>query len=177
MMLQLRFWLVSGVCLALVIGCQRGTGGRPGTVPVAGKVTYKGKPVAGAQVTFMAKQGGARAAGGTTDPQGNYKLTTFESNDGAVLGAHTVTISKAAPVAGGQMTGSLIPPGGAGGAGAGNEQKADYLKAMKAVGTGTPAKSEGGEDSIPAKYADPKASGLERTVTKEGPNTFNLDLE
>jgi hypothetical protein len=60
---------------------------------VRGTVTYRGKPLAGASVTFMA-QGAPRAAVGKTDEAGNFQLTTFEPGDGAVPGTHSVTVKK-----------------------------------------------------------------------------------
>jgi hypothetical protein len=62
---------------------------------VSGKVTYRGKPVAGATVVFLCT-GAPRPAVGTTDASGMYQLTTFEPNDGAVVGTHVVTVKKIA---------------------------------------------------------------------------------
>jgi hypothetical protein len=160
-----RYWLLLLVCAALVWGC--GGSDRPDTVPVSGKVTYQGNPVQGAQVVFRAKEGGARNASGMTDPQGEYELTTFDTGDGAALGTHVVTITKAASSTGGGETMDAQDPSAA------------YHDAMAAAAKGMPAQGPavGAEGGIPAKYADPAKSGLERTVTKEGPNEFDFELE
>lgn len=73
-----------------VPGC--GDSGRPHTVPVTGTVTFAGSPVAGADVTFLGKQG--PLAAGRTDEQGRFQLMTFTAGDGAVPGAYLVGISK-----------------------------------------------------------------------------------
>jgi hypothetical protein len=72
-------------------GCNQSN--RPATFPVHGKVTYRGQPVADASVTFITP-GASRAATGTTDESGNFQLTTFEHNDGAIAGTHDVTVKK-----------------------------------------------------------------------------------
>jgi hypothetical protein len=71
----------------LLAGCGPS---RPATVPVSGRVTWQGKPVAAARITFYPAQG--RPAGGVTDSDGVYHLRTFDPNDGAALGRHCVTI-------------------------------------------------------------------------------------
>jgi hypothetical protein len=81
------------VLFAFVIGFVTGCG-RPGTAPTVearGKLLYDGKPATAARVIFTPESG--RPAVGTTDQEGNFVLSTFESNDGAVVGAHTVTVS------------------------------------------------------------------------------------
>jgi hypothetical protein len=62
-------------------------------VPAGGKVTLKGKPVEGAMVTFSSKSGG-RSATGKTEADGSFKLSSINTNDGAVPGEFLVTISK-----------------------------------------------------------------------------------
>jgi len=79
-----------------VVGCSGS--GLPDTARVTGLVTYKGKPVAEAQVSFIPARG--RPASGATGTDGRFTLTTFRPNDGALLGEHTVTIAKTVPVAG-----------------------------------------------------------------------------
>ena len=80
----------------LAIAC--GNDGGPARAPVSGTVWYQGKPVAGALVTFVPEAKGARVASGSTDAKGKYRLGTFRSNDGAVLGRHRVGIrAEAAP--------------------------------------------------------------------------------
>jgi hypothetical protein len=68
------------------------------TVLVKGKVSYKGQPVADAQVTFhpIDKGGGATVPGafGRTDAQGRFVLRTFGDSDGAAAGEFVVLVTK-----------------------------------------------------------------------------------
>src|SRR5687768_17292422 len=87
----MRALIIMFSCLAIgFAGCGSGSE-RP--VPVGGKVTLGEKPVDGAVVTFHSK-GGGRSASGKTDADGNFKLTTINTGDGAPPGEYTVTISK-----------------------------------------------------------------------------------
>ena len=78
--------------LLLFAGC-----GRPldYTAPVTGTVTIGGQPANAFTVIFHPAKG--RPATGTTDAQGRFTLTTFESGDGAVLGDHIITVTDAFP--------------------------------------------------------------------------------
>jgi len=157
--------MARGVCLdllwvtalTLIVGC--GQGGGPTTYATSGTVTFDGKPVEGAQVTFMAP-GAPRAAVATTDAQGKYRLTTFKPSDGAVAGTHAVTIAKTETNA--QAMSAAKPD-------------AAYGQAMKQAASGKKQPSQAG--GIPGKYSDPKLGGLQANVTKEGPNQFDFDLK
>ncbi len=87
-------WLLSLVALQ---GC--GDSGEYEVVRVGGIVTCQGKPVANATVNFSPKaspdrpaQNPGKLALGITDAQGRFQLTTYENNDGAIIGTHTVTL-------------------------------------------------------------------------------------
>jgi hypothetical protein len=142
--------------LVFLAGCGSG---HPDTVPVSGTVTYQGNPVAGAQVTFMPQEGGARAGIGTTDGQGKYELTTFEENDGALPGKHSVTISM--PVEGGD-------PGTA------EDPTAAYGDMMSQAASGQPVGAP--EGTIPGKYGAAKTSGLTAEVTPGDTKPIDFDL-
>lgn len=75
--------------LCLIVGCGRGT---PRTMPVTGVVIFQGVPLAEADVAFTPK--GGRPATGRTDAAGRFTLTTFKTDDGAVIGQHVVTVCK-----------------------------------------------------------------------------------
>ena len=77
------------LAIPLVIGCGPG---RPETAKVQGTVTYEGKPLDGARVTFYPS--GSRPAGGITDAEGKFNLMTFEQGDGVILGECGVAIAK-----------------------------------------------------------------------------------
>jgi hypothetical protein len=80
------------LCASAWIACFGCGSGHPPTTHVTGTVTYRGKPVDAANVMFQCKTG--RPAETTTDSAGHFTLTTFREGDGAVVGDHTVVISK-----------------------------------------------------------------------------------
>jgi hypothetical protein len=81
------FWIVGVLSLT---GCGD-TSSNPDMVPVTGSVTYRGQPVAGANVVFQADE---RGSFGLTDDRGRFRLQTLEPGDGALPGQYTVIISK-----------------------------------------------------------------------------------
>jgi hypothetical protein len=90
-----RMWFLA--ILVVALGCVDSE--RYSTVPVSGVVTCEGKPVANATVNFtpLADQGRpegkrGRVALGMTDKEGRFKLTTYENDDGAIVGKHKVTV-------------------------------------------------------------------------------------
>ena len=160
--------LVCMVALVLSIGCTGTTG--PKTEPVSGVVTLDGNPLDGANVVFSPSGGGGKAAAGTTDSSGNYKLTTQNPSDGAVVGSYQVSITK---VEGSAPAVDL----------SGLSEQEKMKKSMEAYYSSDRFKKQGGKAGgpevkslVPAKYGDPKTSGLTAEV-KAGPNSFNFDLK
>ena len=74
-----------------IVTCGCSKQGRMETAPVSGKVTYRGKAVPTGTVMFVPGEG--PAATGEIGSDGSYKLTTFSTGDGAVIGTHKVTIT------------------------------------------------------------------------------------
>jgi len=62
------------------------------TVPVKGKVTYKGKLLTQGQIVFEPDNSG-REAHGSIQPDGTFELSTFAKGDGAVPGTHRVAVT------------------------------------------------------------------------------------
>lgn len=62
------------------------------TVPVKGKVTYKGKPLTRGEIMFHPVSG-TMFAHGTIKGDGSFQLTTFTPGDGAAVGIHRVSLS------------------------------------------------------------------------------------
>lgn len=65
---------------------------RPPLGKVQGAITLNGRPLEGAKVMFNPKDGRFKAMA-ITDENGRYHLTTFDLNDGALLGTNQVFIS------------------------------------------------------------------------------------
>ena len=79
--------------LALTTTCTGCREPGPEIVPVTGTVLKDGQPVANASITFFAKTG--RPSYGSSDAEGRYTLEYAQDVEGAVVGEHTVTITKA----------------------------------------------------------------------------------
>jgi hypothetical protein len=65
--------------------------------PVTGKLLVNGQPAEGASVIFYPQSPDSDGKkmpvpGGTTDANGNYQLTSYESGDGAPAGEYNVAI-------------------------------------------------------------------------------------
>lgn len=67
--------------------------GRPQLFEVWGTVLQGTSPVDGATVVFIPVSH-SHAAAGVTDQKGQFRLTTFDTNDGAAAGDYQVTVKK-----------------------------------------------------------------------------------
>jgi hypothetical protein len=157
---------ISLLTLAVTISAFCGCGGSDEVPPVSvtGKITFKGKPVEEAIVTFMSTTGG-RSASGKTEKDGSFQLTTNRTGDGAIPGEYKITIAKVEKAKGGGSTGVDISDGDFG---------ADYGAMMAGAASGNTRKLI--KNILPEKYASPTESGLSRTVDKSGKNVFEIDL-
>ena len=137
----------------------------PETYKVTGTVTQGGKPVEGALVTFNPTDG-QKVAIGSTNADGEFKLSTFNPSDGAQPGGYQVTVTKfsapptgSAPplapgvIADGDITESYAPP-----------------KANEGAG------SKSNKNLLPEKYASGATSGLIATVAENDNNNIDLEL-
>lgn len=148
--LRMRSLLAIALMSVLVCGCGSGVKSRPPMAKVKGVVKYKGNPVANAMVNFST-EGAPRMASGMTDDQGRFQLTTYETNDGAPVGTHKVTVTRIEATAGPAK-----------------------MSAMDLASKGPPPPPKGGV--IPMKYADLKTTPLVSTVDA-GSNDKTLELE
>jgi hypothetical protein len=121
--------------------------------PVSGTVRYNGKPLANAYVGFKPEEYGARSAMGTTDQNGQYRLTTLEPNDGARVGRHRVVVSAI--------------------------EKPQFVPAPDgdAIGPdGSIIARPPGKLLTPARYGDFSTSGLTADVVARTKNVFDFEL-
>lgn len=139
-------------CLAVAFGC--GPSG-PSLAPTTGTITFDGKPVAGATVTFVPDAGPPGTA--VTNDQGGYAIQTV-GRDGAVIGRCMISVTKIDPS-------SVVMPV--------NPTPEDMREAAMANrNKSTKPKSE-----IPEKYGTVVGSGLTATVTSDAnSNVFDFDL-
>jgi len=130
----------------LVTGCGDG---RDPRAPVSGRVTYGDAPVPEGRILFYPADG-RRQAIGAIGVDGRYSLTTFDSEDGAFLGKHTVVIDAVRAV---------------------NTGPASLREEVDAKLAFVPKI----ERLVPEKYADLKTSPLEAQVEAVD-NTINFDI-
>ncbi len=94
--------------LVVSIGC--GSSDSKATAKVEGKITASGQPVTGGSMNFQpvgtGTSGVGKAASGTVQSDGTFKLTTYQPDDGAVIGKHRVTFTPPVPPT------PDVPPGG-----------------------------------------------------------------
>ncbi len=83
------------LCALAALGFVAGCGGPASSgaklVPVSGKVTYKGKPLAKGRVSLMPLKPGNTASGDIVD--GAFKLSTYQRDDGAPPGQYKVSVT------------------------------------------------------------------------------------
>jgi hypothetical protein len=87
------------MCLAAsvaVLGCGDGRQ-KMGVAKVEGTVTCDGQPIANVAVYFVPKRSGDNALTGKggigyCDDKGHFVVTTYDSDDGAVVGKHDVCV-------------------------------------------------------------------------------------
>jgi hypothetical protein len=91
---------VGGALLGSVAGCSKSNAGVGHTVPVVGRVTFKGRPLTTGQVVFQpdAKKGNAlpHEPRGGIDEEGNYELA-INGAKGAPLGWYRVSVIATEP--------------------------------------------------------------------------------
>src|SRR5262245_2332062 len=90
----MRWQVLCLQAFAVVITAAGCGGGKSKTTPVKGTVTLDGKPVALASVVFIPRQEGRMVAQAVTNQDGNFELTTYHPNDGALAGEYLVTVTK-----------------------------------------------------------------------------------
>jgi hypothetical protein len=152
--------LVAGTAWLPLTGCWGS--GRPEVAPVRGQVTYRGKAVAGATVTFLCEDA-PRPASGSTDEAGNYQLTTFEPNDGAMIGTHVVTVTKYP-----KFVAADVP-------GIENMSMGEQVEAVRQQSALRTAQAEKKGTGLPKKYATRKTSDLRKEVV-DGENVIDIEL-
>lgn len=147
-------WIaVAGLALSGSQGCSGGKEGDPNGRLVSGTVTYQGKPVEGASVTFTSP---TASAFGLTDSEGKFKLTTA-GGDKISLGDYKVAIVK-------KETPPLV---------AAPSNPDEYVPPDP---NAAPSPSAAPKDLLPARYGDAAKSGLTAPVTADGKNEFEFAL-
>lgn len=98
-------FLVAIIGGVTVTACSRPAG--PVCYPVAGRLTFKGQPVAEAMVVLHRVDGdveGHQKPMAYTGGDGTFQLTTIKHNDGAPPGTYIITVELRAPKTVGEET-------------------------------------------------------------------------
>jgi hypothetical protein len=103
--MQRGFFACGAACLCLltVVGCNQG----PKLVKVSGQVLIDGEPVKGGFIQVVPKE--ERAATGKIGEDGRFSLTTYQEEDGVVLGTHDVAVMATRQLSP-TRTEHLVPP-------------------------------------------------------------------
>lgn len=138
----LDIWVFGCLGILLLGGCGESL---PTTVPVTGKVTFKGEPLTDGTVSFhpqeIAEGLPKRTATGKLQADGSFTLSTFRTEDGAVPGTYRVTVHS-----------YLSEPGSSN-----DDQKVGEYKWR-----------------IPPRYGDPLQSGLTADVSIPSGESLSL---
>lgn len=143
------FWIL--LLLVVAAGCGPAPETGPPMGDVTGTISYSGKPVAGASVTFIPAAKGMRPAVGMSDSAGRYRLSISGEKEGAIAGPCLVTIVLRAPYDG------PVPEG----------VSPAYAQELF---------QNQGKPLIPEKYFSTETSGLS-IVVKTGRNVFDFTLQ
>lgn len=144
--------ILAAVLIVIAGGC--GQKSRPPLGKVHGRVTFNGKPLPIADVTFISANA-ARQSYGRTNQNGEFTLTTYEPDDGAILGPNRVTVVQNVPIT--EVTAASAP------------DPETYFRSLKESAHAARV------SKLPTRYADAKTSGLSVTVA-EGSNEPLLEL-
>jgi hypothetical protein len=140
-------------------GCGGGNAG-PTLYPVVGTVTYQGKPLAGARLTFIPEKEGAIAIA-VSDSSGKFVMKSG-SDPGVASGSCKVTVS-------------MLDSSNAGG-GLAPDMKPEDMQKLAMEGklqSALQAQEKGG--LLPAKYGKSDSTPLTLEV-KKGDNNFVIEL-
>ena len=148
--------IVRSLCALLLIaaaGCGPDDG-LPKRLPVSGRVTYNGEPLANGTITFVPEDPTGRGAFGTIE-DGDYRLTTQDQDDGAIPGKYKVAIA--------------------------STEQPDLSEAAAQAGAGVMDQGmvaeadQQAKSLIPERYADAAQSGLTAEVER-GSTSFDFEL-
>ena len=150
-----RYICFTSLCLGVLctVGCSGGQEENPNwpkRYRTSGTVTYQGKAIEGAEVTFTNKAVNATGVG-KTDSTGQFQLTTYVEKDGVVAGPQVVSIRRVDVI-----------------------DKTPEDVDVSAGGKALPPEIKW---IIPEKFSIPDKSGLTADVTESGTNDFKFDLK
>jgi len=164
-----RVSCIAWIGLCVIAGCSR-TG--PQFVPADGTLTFEGKPLSGATVTFVPEKG--PVAMGITDSDGKFSLSSG-SHRGIVVGQATVSITILPPTDEPEKEVedfSKAPQS--------EEEAAEFRKKAAEMVKKNRAEAKKPKPKpkliIPEKFAKSETSGLSYPIKANGDNHFKIEL-
>jgi hypothetical protein len=138
--------------LTLLLACASGCGSEPKTIPIQGEATFNGQPMTDGVVVYLPKEPGlARQASGRIMADGKFELTTFKKADGVVPGEYDIVVYA-----------YEAHPGEP-------KSRTEHEAIAKAGGLKRGF-------VIPAKYVNPRTSGLSDSVNSDHSGFKKLEL-
>lgn len=154
-------WLLGAVLLS-GMACD----GAGKTVKVSGRVTLDGQPLAGATVVFNPADGQGNSAAGRTDADGEFRLTTFGTDDGALPGDYKITVN---------VDKAVDLPGGVGNPMEMSEKdKAAFFSRPSPKSREEELKTKKPDSVVPKVYQDITKTPLKQRVPSDGKVEINL---
>ncbi len=144
---------IACLVLALLAGCQEKSNRLP-VYKASGVLKYRDKPLDRATVSLYCPANGATSYS-MTNPNGEFVLSTYETGDGAPEGEYIVTVTK--------MTE--------------NDDDGSYIDENGDIHEKRGGGGGGIRSLIPEKYSNQELSELRFTITPEGPNNVELNLQ
>ncbi len=159
-------WVLVLLTAPTFVGCSGGANGggdRQKVYPVKGKITMGGGPVANALVAFSpkAKQ---PVATGRTGNDGSFRLTTYDSGDGAAAGEFIVLVTKSGKKSTATDAVSAHDP----------DNPTSGAGAHDAATDGADTAADSG---LPEKYSRVEQSDLTAVIKADGSNELTFDLK
>lgn len=150
------------LCALLALSGCGGGAGKP--VPVEGKVTLDGEPIADVTLVFTPTDGKGQRAHGKSGSDGTFRLTTRNTGDGALPGSYKVTVRK-------DSSSTL------GDSGMADTKGADYLNKMKDM-TKTKQRppTKPGKSDLHSNYGDEKSTPLQYEIPAGGNRSLKVEL-
>lgn len=153
-----RLMVTLAILTTSLTGCG---GGGSNLVPVTGRVTYQGKPLANATVTFI-PQGDGSLGVASTGEDGTFTIETG-GESGVAPGMCSVTVTKVESSGGGQAALEKMSDA--------DRQKMMMSGKSKDIISGT------SKSAIPAQYGNAMTSGLTFEVKPDAENNFTITLQ
>ena len=113
---KFTFALILVGLLVASVGCSSRTGDQLAVHVTTGQIQFEGQPLPGSLIVLHPKDRSnpkLLPAVGKSDAAGNFTLTTYKQNDGAIAGEYAVTVEYSQLVQNGDEivnSGNLVPP-------------------------------------------------------------------